>query len=209
MPTYDYQCRTCGHRFEYFQSISADALTHCPKELCIQQEEEKKKKEKNGKKEGGIPLSWIIGVALGILAMIIIIAVIRLANRKEDTTDVLVASLGETGMPSDFDPNALGGGYPGMEMHGSVPMAGEDGPFAFLQQMDPEMVADLLAQERSGTAAGVLGLMDPGYADLVLQVMPPEMQEDLIQRLQTQAPLPAFQQKTVAQQLKRRLGVPT
>ena len=42
MPTYDYQCRTCGHRFEYFQSISADALTHCPKELCIQQEEEKK-----------------------------------------------------------------------------------------------------------------------------------------------------------------------
>jgi flagellar motor switch protein FliG len=85
---------------------------------------------------------------------------------------------------------------------------GEEGPFGFLEQMDPEMVADLLSQERPGTAAGILGLLNPGYADMVLQIMPPEMQEDLINRLQTQPQLPAFQQKTVAQQLKRRLGVP-
>ena len=141
--------------------------------------------------------------------LFLLLAIIRLANRKEDTTDVLVNSLGDNGgLPAGFDPNALGG-YPGMEMTGTVPMAGgEEGPFGFLEQMDPEMVADLLSQERPGTAAGILGLLNPGYADMVLQIMPPEMQEDLINRLQTQPQLPAFQQKTVAQQLKRRLGVP-
>lgn len=30
MPTYDYQCGGCGHRFEEFQSISADPLSKCP-----------------------------------------------------------------------------------------------------------------------------------------------------------------------------------
>ncbi|HWP82247.1 MAG TPA: FmdB family zinc ribbon protein [Bacteroidota bacterium] len=31
MPTYDYQCKNCGHTFEEFQSISADRLVVCPK----------------------------------------------------------------------------------------------------------------------------------------------------------------------------------
>ena len=30
MPTYDYQCRECGHTFEEFQSMSSDFLTVCP-----------------------------------------------------------------------------------------------------------------------------------------------------------------------------------
>ena len=30
MPTYDYACRQCGHRFEAFQSMKDDALTTCP-----------------------------------------------------------------------------------------------------------------------------------------------------------------------------------
>ncbi|MCG8452146.1 MAG: zinc ribbon domain-containing protein [Spirochaetales bacterium] len=30
MPTYDYECRSCGHRFETFQSMSDDALVQCP-----------------------------------------------------------------------------------------------------------------------------------------------------------------------------------
>ncbi len=30
MPTYDYECRSCSHRFEAFQSIRDDALTTCP-----------------------------------------------------------------------------------------------------------------------------------------------------------------------------------
>ena len=32
MPTYDYQCRACGHEFEKFQSITAEQLRKCP--LC-------------------------------------------------------------------------------------------------------------------------------------------------------------------------------
>ncbi|HJZ91781.1 MAG TPA: zinc ribbon domain-containing protein [Gemmataceae bacterium] len=31
MPTYDYACDACGHRFEEFQSFSADPLKWCPK----------------------------------------------------------------------------------------------------------------------------------------------------------------------------------
>lgn len=42
MPTYEYQCKTCGHRFEYFQAISADPLTTCPHELCFLEDETKK-----------------------------------------------------------------------------------------------------------------------------------------------------------------------
>jgi putative FmdB family regulatory protein len=30
MPTYDYECDACGHRFELFQSISADPERKCP-----------------------------------------------------------------------------------------------------------------------------------------------------------------------------------
>ena len=30
MPTYEYECRSCGHEFEIFQSMSDDALTDCP-----------------------------------------------------------------------------------------------------------------------------------------------------------------------------------
>lgn len=31
MPTYEYACSACGHRFEEFQSITAKPLTKCPK----------------------------------------------------------------------------------------------------------------------------------------------------------------------------------
>ena len=31
MPTYDYVCKKCQHKFEEFQSITADLLTVCPK----------------------------------------------------------------------------------------------------------------------------------------------------------------------------------
>ncbi|MEX0793772.1 MAG: zinc ribbon domain-containing protein [Pirellulaceae bacterium] len=30
MPTYEYECDACGHKFEEFQSITADPLTKCP-----------------------------------------------------------------------------------------------------------------------------------------------------------------------------------
>jgi putative FmdB family regulatory protein len=31
MPTYDYECRQCQHRFELFQSITEDPVKTCPK----------------------------------------------------------------------------------------------------------------------------------------------------------------------------------
>jgi putative FmdB family regulatory protein len=31
MPTYDYSCAACGHRFERFESINDDAAKACPK----------------------------------------------------------------------------------------------------------------------------------------------------------------------------------
>ena len=31
MPTYDYLCSNCGHKFEHFQSITARPLRKCPK----------------------------------------------------------------------------------------------------------------------------------------------------------------------------------
>jgi putative FmdB family regulatory protein len=30
MPTYDYECDACGHKFEHFQSISEPVLKKCP-----------------------------------------------------------------------------------------------------------------------------------------------------------------------------------
>ncbi len=30
MPTYEYQCDACGHKFEKFQSIKADPIRACP-----------------------------------------------------------------------------------------------------------------------------------------------------------------------------------
>jgi putative FmdB family regulatory protein len=36
MPTYEYSCQKCGHTFETVQSMSADALTTCPREVCPQ-----------------------------------------------------------------------------------------------------------------------------------------------------------------------------
>jgi putative FmdB family regulatory protein len=34
MPTYEYVCEKCGHRFERVQPISAAPLAICPEELC-------------------------------------------------------------------------------------------------------------------------------------------------------------------------------
>ena len=34
MPTYEYECKKCGHQFEQFQSITAEPLTRCQKKGC-------------------------------------------------------------------------------------------------------------------------------------------------------------------------------
>jgi putative FmdB family regulatory protein len=35
MPTYEYVCEKCGHRFEKVQPISAAPLAICPEDLCL------------------------------------------------------------------------------------------------------------------------------------------------------------------------------
>ena len=34
MPTYEYECRTCGHQFEALQRITAEPLKRCPPDEC-------------------------------------------------------------------------------------------------------------------------------------------------------------------------------
>lgn len=34
MPTYDYICDKCDHRFDFFQSIKDEPIKVCPKEKC-------------------------------------------------------------------------------------------------------------------------------------------------------------------------------
>ena len=34
MPTYEYECKKCGHQFETIQSIKDDPLKKCPKSEC-------------------------------------------------------------------------------------------------------------------------------------------------------------------------------
>jgi putative FmdB family regulatory protein len=34
MPTYEYICEKCGHRFDFNQSMASEALKVCPKEAC-------------------------------------------------------------------------------------------------------------------------------------------------------------------------------
>ena len=34
MPTYEYECQKCGHRFDAFQSMNDDRLTDCPQKKC-------------------------------------------------------------------------------------------------------------------------------------------------------------------------------
>jgi len=34
MPTYEYQCEKCDHRFDLVQPMADKAITVCPKELC-------------------------------------------------------------------------------------------------------------------------------------------------------------------------------
>jgi putative FmdB family regulatory protein len=55
MPTYEYVCEKCGHQFEKFQSISAEALSVCPQDLCAQ------------KKWGKGRVRRVIGAGAGII----------------------------------------------------------------------------------------------------------------------------------------------
>ncbi len=38
MPTYEYKCKTCGGRFEIYQSIKDDAFSSCPEKACVSED---------------------------------------------------------------------------------------------------------------------------------------------------------------------------
>ena len=42
MPTYEYRCKSCGGRFEIFQSIKDDALARCPEGSCVSEDDSMK-----------------------------------------------------------------------------------------------------------------------------------------------------------------------
>lgn len=86
--------------------------------------------------------------------------------------------------------------------------SGTGGAFDFLYNVPPESVAEYLAAERPATAAGVLAQLDSNFAETVIANMPPEVQTEVFNRLTQGASLPAMTQRMVAQNLRRKLGVP-
>ena len=56
MPTYEYQCQKCHQTFEVFQSMNAERLTTCPKELC-----------RNKARLGHGPVKRLLGTGAGII----------------------------------------------------------------------------------------------------------------------------------------------
>lgn len=101
-------------------------------------------------------------------------------------------------------------GYPAPE--GGLAVAwvppAPDRPFAFLEAFDPAIVAELLAHQPAGLSAGVLALMDPEWADVVLTLMPSEAAGAVITWVESQTPMPDAEQAEVASRLRRILGLP-
>ena len=55
MPTYEYVCEKCDHRFDFFQSIKDDPIKICPEEKCAK------------KKWGKGPVRRAIGAGAGLI----------------------------------------------------------------------------------------------------------------------------------------------
>lgn len=185
------------------QSVAFDdSQQNMLKQLLEQQSQAQQQAAAQRKKDGGIPTNWIIGVGAAFVALFLVLLLLRMANRKEDTTDVLVSSLGEPGMPSAFDPNALQG-YPGADM-GAMEggMDDTDPRFAFLREHDPGTIAQLLMELRPPLIAGVLRKLDEGTANAVFEYLPEEVSGEVAERYNGELP-PEFQLNSAANQLKR------
>ena len=55
MPTYEYHCQKCDHRFDLFQSMADKPLRTCPKEQC------------GMKRWGKGPVKKVIGAGAGLI----------------------------------------------------------------------------------------------------------------------------------------------
>lgn len=81
-----------------------------------------------------------------------------------------------------------------------------DNPFGFLQGVTPQTVAQLLSTERLPTLVAVLAQLDPGQAEDVINLLNPEIQNEVRSRLSQNPVLPPMTQKMVSQSLKKRLA---
>lgn len=81
-----------------------------------------------------------------------------------------------------------------------------DNPFGFLQGVTPQTVAQLLSTERLPTLVAVLAQLDPGQAEDVINLLNPEIQNEVRTRLAQNPVLPPMTQKMVSQSLKKRLA---
>jgi flagellar motor switch protein FliG len=84
---------------------------------------------------------------------------------------------------------------------------GNHGPLSFLEDCEPEEVAKVLGEEPYPDAAGVLGVLNPGFADIVLQLMDPKLQETLINLLQHQRAMSASKQTRMAEVLRPKFRI--
>lgn len=81
-----------------------------------------------------------------------------------------------------------------------------DNPFGFLQGVTPQTVAQLLSTERLPTLVAVLAQLDPGQAEDVINLLNPEIQNEVRNRLSQNPVLPPMTQKMVSQSLRKRLA---
>lgn len=81
-----------------------------------------------------------------------------------------------------------------------------DNPFGFLQGVTPQTVAQLLSTERLPTLVAVLAQLDPSQAEDVINLLNPEIQNEVRSRLSQNPVLPPMTQKMVSQSLKKRLA---
>lgn len=179
-----------------------------------------------GKKLKGKSLAWtfVWGAAGAILFLLLILGLIRRATRKDENPfETLSSTLTDDSLPpfdqgalTGFDQGALPGfddmsgmmgGMEDFQMQQSIPQApADDGPFAFLYEVPPESIAEVLSAERPATVAGVLAQLDPNFAEAVIANMAPEVQGDVFNRMAQNPTLPAMTQRMISQTLRRKLG---
>lgn len=90
----------------------------------------------------------------------------------------------------------------------AAPMAPtvSDNPFAFLHNVGAETVAQLLSSERLPTLVAVLAQLPEAQMQKVIDLLSPDVQKEVEQRLEQNPVLPPMTQKMVSQSLKKRLS---
>jgi flagellar biosynthesis/type III secretory pathway M-ring protein FliF/YscJ len=176
-------------------------------------QEDDKPNRPNPKKDNQIPLPVFIGIGVATLFGAALLAFIRMNNRREDT-DFLAESLGDMSLPQEFNPGLLEDDDFGLStrvpqsQNNPMAQAGfDDGPFSFLEEYEPESIAQILNGEKSIAVAGVLASLNPSIADMVLGYLDPDIQDDVFNRLQNPSPMPGLQQRSLAQSLRRKIGI--